>query len=103
MSGSESCAGIRGQDGELGGPARLGEGGFDSPQAAGAFIILLTQTRAPAGEGFQLRGVDASAQKGAQEKAVLKIIHASELHLPELLNTDDVDVASLVLVTSPSE
>ncbi len=51
--------------------ARLGEGGFDSPQAAGAFIILLTQTRAPAGEGFQLRGVDASAQKGAQEKAVL--------------------------------
>ena len=51
--------------------ARLGEGGFDSPQAAGAFIILLTQTRAPAGEGFQLRGVDASAPKGAQEKAVL--------------------------------
>ena len=29
--------------------ARLGEGGFESPQAAGAFIILLTQTRTPAG------------------------------------------------------
>ena len=51
--------------------ARLGEGGFDSPQAAGAFIILLTQTHAPAAEGFELRGVDASAPKGAQEKAVL--------------------------------
>jgi hypothetical protein len=51
--------------------ARLGEGGFDSPQAAGAFIILLTQTRAPALDGFELRGVDASTPKGALEKSVL--------------------------------
>ncbi len=51
--------------------ARLGEGGFDSPQAAGAFIILLTQTHSPPGRGFQLRGVDASEPKGAQEKASL--------------------------------
>lgn len=51
--------------------ARLGEGGFDSPQAAGAFIILLTQTRASASEDFQLHGVDASATKSAQEKALL--------------------------------
>lgn len=51
--------------------ARLGEGGFDSPQAAGAFIILLTQTHAPAEAGFELRGVDASAPKVAQEKAAL--------------------------------
>lgn len=51
--------------------ARLGEGGFDSPQAAGAFIILLTQTNASAAEGFQLRGVDASAPKVPQEKAAL--------------------------------
>jgi hypothetical protein len=43
--------------------ARLGEGGFDSPQRRGAFIILLTQTRAPAGEVLQLRGVDASPPK----------------------------------------
>lgn len=50
--------------------ARLGEGGFESPQAAGAFIILLTQTHAHAEEGFELRGVDASAPKVAQEKAV---------------------------------
>lgn len=51
--------------------ARLGEGGFDSPQAAGAFIILLTQTRAVATDGFQLHGVDASTPKVAQEKAAL--------------------------------
>lgn len=51
--------------------ARLGEGGFDSPQAAGAFIILLTQTNEPVVEGFQLRGLDASAPKGSQEKAAL--------------------------------
>jgi len=51
--------------------ARLGEGGFDSPQAAGAFIILLTQTNAIATDDFSLRGVDASAPKTAQEKAAL--------------------------------
>ncbi|ART55102.1 restriction endonuclease subunit M [Acidovorax carolinensis] len=51
--------------------ARLGEGGFDSPQAAGAFIILLTQSRAPTPEGFALHGVDASAPKSAPEKALL--------------------------------
>ncbi|KIN90277.1 N-6 DNA Methylase family protein [Thauera sp. SWB20] len=51
--------------------ARLGEGGFDSPQAAGAFIVLLTQTHAPADEAFALRGVDASGPKGAAEKAAL--------------------------------
>ena len=51
--------------------ARLGEGGFDSPQAAGAFIILLTQTNAPATEGFALRGLDASPPKSALEKAAL--------------------------------
>jgi len=51
--------------------ARLGEGGFDSPQAAGAFIILLTQTQMEASEDFQLRGIDASAPKIAQGKAAV--------------------------------
>lgn len=51
--------------------ARLGEGGFDSPQAAGAFIILLTQTRVPAAEDFQLRGVDASVPQSGHEKAAV--------------------------------
>ena len=49
--------------------ARLGEGGFDSPQAAGAFIILLTQTNAESADGNLLRGLDASGPKGAQEKS----------------------------------
>jgi hypothetical protein len=55
--------------------ARLGEGGFDSPQAAGAFIILLTQTNTIAGDGFQLRGIDASAPKGASEKAEILLLN----------------------------
>jgi hypothetical protein len=70
--------------------ARLGEGGFDSPQAAGAFIILLTQTNAKAEERFQLRGVDASAPKVAQEKAallregsVLAVSQAAQLGNPD--------------------
>jgi len=50
---------------------RLGEGGFDSPQAAGAFVILLTQTHAPAAEGFELRGVDASEPQSTEGKADL--------------------------------
>jgi hypothetical protein len=51
--------------------ARLGEGGFDSPQAAGAFIILLTQTNAKVADGLQLRCVDASTPKVPSEKAHL--------------------------------
>ncbi len=51
--------------------ARLGEGGFDSPQAAGAFIILLTQTRVRPVEDFLLRGIDASEPKSSAEKAEL--------------------------------
>ncbi|MHB1678797.1 MAG: hypothetical protein ACYCSS_14925, partial [Sulfuriferula sp.] len=50
---------------------RLGEGAFDSSQAAGAFIVLLTLTHTPAGGRGLLRGVDASAPKVAQEKAAL--------------------------------
>ncbi|MBO9356875.1 SAM-dependent DNA methyltransferase [Bordetella petrii] len=51
--------------------ARLGEGGFESSQAAGAFIILLTQTHHPAAKDFELRGIDASRSKVAPEKASL--------------------------------
>lgn len=51
--------------------ARLGEGGFESSQAAGAFIILLTQTCTAPSQDFELRGVNASVPKVAQEKAAL--------------------------------
>jgi len=49
--------------------ARLGEGGFDSSQAAGAFVILLTQTHKPAPTDWLLRGIDASAPRVPHEKA----------------------------------
>jgi hypothetical protein len=73
--------------------ARLGEGGFDSPQAAGAFIILLTQTNAPAKEDFQLRGVDVSGPKSSTEKAALlcggaKLLAVNQLR--QLGNPDGV-------------
>ena len=50
---------------------RLGEGGFESSQAAGAFIILLTQTNEKPSDSSILRGIDASAPRLAQEKAAL--------------------------------
>lgn len=51
--------------------ARLGPGAFETISGEVVQAVLLTQTHAPAAEGFQLRGVDASAPKSAQEKAVL--------------------------------
>lgn len=49
--------------------ARIDENGFDSPQAAGAFTILLTTTNTPAGPDQALQGIDASALTSPQEKA----------------------------------
>ena len=49
--------------------ARLGEGGFDSTQAAGAFAILLTLTRTGPQAGHALCGVDASGPRTAVGKA----------------------------------
>jgi hypothetical protein len=49
--------------------ARLGENGFDSADAAGAFIILLTLTNARPSEDQMLRRMDASAPNTPREKA----------------------------------
>ena len=49
--------------------ARLGEGGFDSSQAAGAFIILLTLSRTRPHVEDHLHGIDASAPRTAAGKA----------------------------------
>lgn len=71
--------------------ARLGEGGFDSPQAAGAFIILLTQTRSKAPDDFFLRGLDASEPKSSLEKAELLRVRADVVSVSQhgqLLNPD---------------
>lgn len=48
---------------------RLGEGGFDSTQAAGAFIILLTQTKVRPELHTLLQGIDASVPRTTQGKA----------------------------------
>ena len=49
--------------------ARLGENGFDSSAAAGAFVILLSLTKATPNNKHLLSGVDASELKTVQEKA----------------------------------
>ena len=51
--------------------ARLGPGAFETISGEVVQAVLLTQTRAPAPEGFALHGVDASAPKSALEKALL--------------------------------
>ena len=62
--------------------ARLGEGGFDSPQAAGAFVILLTQTKVPAADSHRLLGLDASSFKGPDAKAT-QLLRCSLLALSQ--------------------
>ena len=57
--------------------ARLGENGFDSSAAAGAFVILLSLTKATPTNKHLLRGVDASPPKTVQEKA--EILESSQL------------------------
>jgi hypothetical protein len=50
---------------------RLAAGAFETISGEVVQAILLTQTNANAADGFQLRGVDASAPKVALEKATL--------------------------------
>lgn len=51
--------------------ARLGPGAFETISGEVVQAVLLTQTRAQAGADFLLHGVDASAPKAAQDKALL--------------------------------
>ena len=70
--------------------ARLGEGGFDSPQAAGAFIILLTQTNHSPSADSRLRGLDASTPNTVNGK--VKCLLSAEIkvvsQLGQLKNPD---------------
>ena len=50
---------------------RLGEHGFDSSDAAGAFTILLTLSRSRASDSHVLYGLDASAPKSPEGKAIV--------------------------------
>ncbi|WP_164962559.1 Eco57I restriction-modification methylase domain-containing protein [Rubrivivax sp. JA1026] len=51
--------------------ARLGPGAFETISGEVVQAVLLTQTHSKPLDGFQLRGVDASTPKVAQEKATL--------------------------------
>jgi hypothetical protein len=50
---------------------RLGPGAFETISGEVVQAVLLTQTRGSAPEGFELKGLDASALKSAQDKATL--------------------------------
>jgi hypothetical protein len=74
--------------------ARLGEHGFDSTDAAGAFTILLTLTHARPSEDQMLRGLDASAPKAPEEKAEFLSSHAvSEVSQQGQLSNPDGRIA----------
>ncbi len=79
--------------------ARLGEGGFDSSAAAGAFIILISISRGTSSvsgglfgevQSQLVRGLDASQPQTAQEKAALLLIGEvqSALQSDQLKNPD---------------
>jgi hypothetical protein len=51
--------------------ARLGAAAFETISGEVVQVVLLTQTHAPAAEGFLLHGLDASGLNGVQEKATL--------------------------------
>lgn len=72
---------------------RLGEGGFESPQAAGAFIILLTQTNERPSSVSVIVGLDASKPKSALEKAtLLKNTHLIQANQKTQLGNPDARV-----------
>ncbi len=77
--------------------ARLGPGAFETISGEVVQAVLLTQTHVTAAEGFELRGVDASAPRGAQEKAVLlrggEVVIKSQARLAQsdaIVTLDDV-------------
>lgn len=51
--------------------ARLGPGAFETISGEVVQVVLLTQTHVPPRDGFELRGVDASAPKSVLEKVLL--------------------------------
>ncbi len=82
--------------------ARLGEHGFDSADAAGAFTILLTLTKANPEEKHSFRGIDASAPKIPDEKAEM-LANASVLDVgqsDQLKNPDSRVTSGIVEQTT---
>ena len=69
--------------------ARLGEHGFDSADAAGAFTILVTLTHTKPGDEQFLRGLDASEPSSPGEKSLV------------LAGADVVEVSQIQQLTNP--
>ncbi|WP_269509110.1 DNA methyltransferase [Burkholderia sp. IMCC1007] len=70
--------------------ARLGEGGFDSPQAAGAFIILITLTNGVPPETATLTGLEVGEYRTLGEKAehlrsgrILRVSQSGQVQNPD--------------------
>lgn len=83
---------------------RLGEGGFDSPAAAGAFTILLNITHTKPPEGHLLCGLDVSEEREAAAKAralldaeMTCVEQAGQLENPDARIVVDVLVDSALL------
>src|SRR5690606_10732072 len=85
--------------------ARLGEGGFDTSAAAGAFVVLLTLSRGKAEAEFSLfhpqdagsnliRGLDVSAPRTPAEKAAqLQTAELKSVEQAKQLENPDARVA----------
>lgn len=74
--------------------ARLGPGAFETISGEVVQAVLLTQSRCHPSEAFQLRGVDASAPKAAQEKAeLLRHGEMAELSQQAQLRNPDARIA----------
>ncbi|BEJ50182.1 hypothetical protein Ri1_27810 [Aeromonas dhakensis] len=83
--------------------ARLGEKGFESSAAAGAFVAMVTLSKGIAPQGALLRGIDVSAQKSAVEKAgelmvglLMGVEQAKQHDNPDARITFDVDAGILL-------
>src|SRR5690606_14591538 len=84
--------------------ARLGEHGFDSPQAAGAFTALLVLTQRTARDASVFGGVDVSENPTPQEKDtkiracnVYALMQSQQVKNPDsILTFDVVDTSKLL-------
>ena len=86
--------------------ARLGEHGFESSQAAGAFTAMLALTQSAPADDFQLHAIDASAPQTPQQKAAqlqfaecTLVSQASQLSNPDSRILSDA-ISTTVLLSS---
>jgi len=82
--------------------ARLGEKGFESSAAAGAFVALITLGKGVAPKEALLRGVDVSVPKTAAEKAEqLLIEQLKSVEQLEQLNNPDARIVLSQVASGP--